>query len=167
MTNKTCVYPELETERLQLRILTLDDAEKVMAHFSDPAVTRFMDIEPCKDLKDVEEIIQYHIEDSGCRWGIFYKEQFVGTIGFHYLRKNEGDFIAEIGFDLSKKYWSKGFMTEAIREVISFGFTQMGLTMIDATVEPDNEKSINLMKRLEFKRAEELQDHLVYFYLKN
>jgi [ribosomal protein S5]-alanine N-acetyltransferase len=166
MNNKTFVYPDLETERLNLRILTLEDADKVLVHFSDPEVTRFMDIEPCKTLKEAEEIIQFHMDDSGCRWGIFYKENFAGTIGFHYLRKNDTDLVAEIGFDLSKKFWGKGIMTEAIREVVHFGFAQMGLTTIDATVEPENDKSLNLMDKLGFQRADKLQDDLVYFYLK-
>lgn len=167
MTNPTLMYPVLETERLHLRVLTLDDAAKVMKHFADSEVTRFMDIEPCKDLSEAEEIIQYHIDDAGCRWGIFEKSenQFAGTIGFHYLRKKDGEFIAEIGFDLSRTYWGKGYMTEAITEVIRFGFSQMGLTTIDATVEPENEKSLNLMSKLGFKRDKELRDNLVYFYL--
>ncbi|AWV33655.1 hypothetical protein MHH60_00850 [Paenibacillus sp. FSL H7-0716] len=40
-----------------------------------------MDIEPCKDLVEAEEIIQYHLEDLGCRWGMFEnaKNEFVGT----------------------------------------------------------------------------------------
>ncbi|WP_331281086.1 GNAT family N-acetyltransferase [Bacillus sp. EB01] len=59
-------YPSLETERLALRILTLDDCSAVFEHFSDRDVTRFMDIEPCKDLKEAEEIIQFHLtRDAG------------------------------------------------------------------------------------------------------
>lgn len=167
MANNTVVYPALETERLHLRELTLDDTDGVMKHFADPEVTRFMDIGPCKDRKEAEDIIQYHLDDAGCRWGIFDKNenQFLGTIGFHYLRKKDRDITAEIGFDLSKKYWGKGYMTEAITEVIRFGFSQMGLTTIDATVEPENEKSLNVMRKLGFERDEELRDNLVYFYL--
>lgn len=57
-------------------------------------------------------------------------------------------------------------MSEAIKEVILFGFTKMGLDTIDATVEPANESSLHLMKKLGFKEDEELKDGLVYFYLK-
>lgn len=66
-------YPLLETTRLQLRILTLQDVEEVFGHFSDEAVTRFMDIEPCKNLDEAKDIISYHMEDAGCRWGLFDK----------------------------------------------------------------------------------------------
>lgn len=167
MNTKMVEFPPLETERIHLRILTLDDAEDVLLHFSDTNITMFMDIEPCKNIKEAEEIIQYHIDDSGCRWGMYEKdsEKFIGTIGFHLLRRNE-DFIAEVGFDLGKDYWGNGFMSEAMKEVISFGFSQMGLDMIDATVEPQNERSLNLMRKLGFKEDFELKDNLLYFYLK-
>ena len=66
-------------------------------------------------------------------------DEFIGTCGFHCLRRTNDDFIAEVGFDLSKPYWGKGLMSEVIKDIIEFGFTKMGLTMIDATVESKNE----------------------------
>jgi [ribosomal protein S5]-alanine N-acetyltransferase len=163
---KNAEFPALETERINLQILTLENSEEVLKHFSDINVTRFMDIEPCKDIKEAEEIINFHLDDSGCRWGLYNKNnnKFMGTIGFHYLRKS-ANFIAEIGFDLSKDYWGNGFMHEAIKEVMSFGFTQMELDIIDATVEPANERSINLMRSIGFNEDIELRDNLVYFFL--
>lgn len=160
-------YPSLETERIKLRLLTLEDANEVFTLFSDSEVTRYMDIEPCKDIREAEEIIQFHMDDSGCRWGLFKKDDniFIGTAGFHYLRKSE-HLIAEIGFDLAKDYWGNGYMLEAMKEVILFGFNEMGLDVIDATVEPANEKSLQLMRKLGFEEHEELKDHLVYFTLK-
>jgi ribosomal-protein-alanine N-acetyltransferase len=165
--NSRIEFPSLETERLNLRILTLQDSEEVFKHFSDEEITRFMDIEPCKDIKEAEEIIRFHLEDSGCRWGLFDKNNnnLIGTCGYHYLRKTNDDFIAEVGFDLTKLYWGKGLMYEVMKVVIEFGFTEMGLTMIDATVEPENERSINLLRKLGFKREIELRDNLIYFYL--
>ncbi|MFD0048113.1 GNAT family N-acetyltransferase [Actinomycetes bacterium NPDC127524] len=167
MNTKIVEYPPLETERIKFRILTLDNAEEVFMHFSDSNVTKFMDIEPCKHIKEAEEIIQYHMEDSGCRWGMYDRnsEKFIGTIGFYYLRKNE-DFIAEVGFDLCKDYWGKGLMSEAMKEVISFGFTEMGLDTIDATVDSKNQRSINLMRKLGFKENIERKENLLYFDLK-
>jgi [ribosomal protein S5]-alanine N-acetyltransferase len=160
-------YPTLQTERLFLIILTLEHIKEVFRHFSDKDITEFMDIEPCKDLKEAEEIIQYHLDDIGCRWGLFIKEddQFIGTCGFHYFRKNSDEMTAEVGFDLAKTHWGKGYMREVMETVIEFGFSEMGLAKIDATVEPGNERSLALMRRLGFTQAEELQDNLVYFYI--
>lgn len=168
LTNQKLEYPPLHTERIDLRILNLVDAEAVHRHFSNEEVTRYMDIEPCKDLKEAEEIIQFHIDDLGCRWGMFDKgtDELIGTCGYHYLRREDKEFTAEIGFDLSKAYWGQGLMYEGMKEVIDFGFSTMGLTTIDATVEPENARSITLMERLGFERDAELRDQFVYFELK-
>ncbi len=162
------LFPELETERIILRVLTLDDTDEVFAHFSDENVTRFMDIDPCKDRQEAEEIIRFHLEDSGCRWGLFHKtnQQLMGTCGYHCWVKGEEP-RAEIGFDLGKEYWGQGYMREAMQTAIRFGFENMGLAMIEATVEPENERSIQLLNRLGFQREDELRDHLLYYYLKN
>ena len=167
MTNdKQVDYFTLETQRLRLRILTLQDAGHIYQHFADEEITRFMDIEPCRSMEEAEEIIQFHLDDAGCRWGVFDKEQptLIGTCGFHYLRKTDSGLIAEMGYDLAKSYWGKGYMLEAIQAIIHFGFEKMELTKIDATVEPENIRSIHLMEKLGFEREPELKDNLVYFY---
>lgn len=160
-------YPSLETERMFLKILTLENTEEIFHHFSNPSVTNHMDIEPCKDKQEAENIINYHLDNPGCRWGLFNKEgnKVIGTIGFHELRKSKDEFIAEVGFDLSSDYWGKGYMSEALNEVILFGFNQMNLTKIDATVEKDNEQSIKLMNRFNFTNEGETKEHLLYYYL--
>ncbi len=49
--------------------------------------------------------------------------------------------------------------------VIDFGFIQMNLEIIDATVEQENDRSIKLLQKLNFKSERELRDQLIYFYL--
>ncbi|HYK74316.1 MAG TPA: GNAT family protein, partial [Pseudoneobacillus sp.] len=100
-----------------------------------------------------------------CRWGVYLKstDEFIGTCGFHYLREKENNITAEVGFDLSKKYWGKGYMSEVMQSVIEFGFLTMNFHTIDATVEQGNERSIALMERLGFIKAATLVDNLIYF----
>ena len=166
LNNVNFIFPVLETERLRLSILTLDDTEAVYKHFSDENVTRFMDISPCKDTDEAEEIIRFHIEDTGCRWEIFSKvdNQFVGTCGFHCWVQSDQP-KAEIGFDLAKEHWGKGFMQEVMKHVMEFGFKQMDLEIIEATVERENNRSINLLVKLNFIKESELRDQLIYFYM--
>jgi len=125
-----------------------------------------MDISPCKNTNDAEEIIRFHIEDSGCRWGIFSKINFqlIGTCGFHSWVQGVRP-RAEIGFDLAKEHWGKGFMQEALNPVMEFGFKHMGLVIIEATVEQENDRSIKLLEKLKFEKEPELRDQLVYFFL--
>lgn len=160
------LFPDIETNRLYLRDLTLLDAESVFKHFSDPKVTQFMDIEPCSNLKEAEEIIQFHINDSGCRYGLFHKinNELVGTCGFHCWVQGEGA-KAEIGFDLSSDFWGHGLMQEALVEVIRIGFDVMMIDFIEATVEQENIRSQRLLQKMNFTKHEEFKENLIYYTL--
>lgn len=157
-------YPQFETSRLLLRELTLEYTNEVFALFSDPVIVKFMDIEPCHTRQEAEEIISFHLEDTGTRWGIFLKEEnrFIGTCGYHCLDMNTK---AEIGFDLAQEYWGKGYMQEALAPVIDFGLNQMNLVFIEATVDVENTRSQRLLEKLSFIKAEELKDNLFYYRL--
>ncbi|SDW78236.1 GNAT family N-acetyltransferase [Paenibacillus sp. CF384] len=161
-------FPPVTTDRLILRELTLDDAEEVFKHFSDPEVTAFMDIEPCQSIAEAEDIIQFHIEDSGCRYGLFSKESgsLIGTCGYHCWVKDEGGpSRAEIGFDLGRAYWGQGYMKEVLRPMFRLGFDVMQLDYIEATVEEANVRCQRLLEACQFVREEELRDRLIYYKL--
>ncbi len=86
----------------------------------------------------------------------------IGSCGFHtwYLSHNR----AEIGYAISHEEMKrKGFMTEAIRRVIEYGFDEMHLNRIEAFIGPFNEPSIKLLERLGFTREGLLRQH----YTKN
>ena len=86
----------LSTQRYDLRPLRMDDAPDLLAHFSDPAVTEFMDIEPLETLEDAQGIVRW--ADSvreygeGLRWGIRDRVTgaFLGTAGFNTLEVDRG-----------------------------------------------------------------------------
>ncbi len=160
-------YPVIETRRLHLRELTLDDTEAVFIHFSDPLVVEFMDIEVCRSREEAAEIILFHMQDSGCRYGMFLKGtgELVGTCGFHCWNRSKDKSKAEIGFDVGSAHWRKGYMLESVQPIIQLGFTQMELDYIEATTELDNIPSQQLLKKLGFSQSAELVDQLVYFTL--
>ena len=159
-------FPNLETERLILRQLTLEDADFVFRHFSDSAVTQYlMDEPPLTEYAQAQEIIRFYLEPAGKthnRWGLARKSdhQLIGTCGYHKWDKRY--FRAEIGYDLSPSFWGQGYMTEALRAVITNGFERMGLNRIEALVSIDNDLSVQLLQRLGFKQEGLLRD---YFYL--
>ena len=151
-------YPRIETERLYLRELTLDDAPEVQVHFSDPTVTAMMDIEPCDDLEAARGIIAYHLNDTGARWGVFNREtdRLIGTCGFHCW--DEASAQAEIGFDLSRTYWGQGLMREAVDAALAFGVAAMSLSEIRAFADRGNSRSIRLLERLGFRFRPDISD---------
>src|SRR5919202_331418 len=80
--------PTLETDRLILRKMTLDDAEAVFAYASDPEVTRYVIWDAHRSIEDSRAFLELTVQkyESGGEpdWGIVYKgdQRFVGTCGF-------------------------------------------------------------------------------------
>ena len=159
-------FPTLQTERLLLRQLTMDDLEFVYQHFRDPKVSQYlMDEPPPANHDEARAIINFFLEPEAKaqnRWAIVRKAdgRVIGTIGYH--RWMRAYFRAEVGYDLSPDCWGQGYMTEAFREVIRHGFERLALHRIDALVYTGNDASIQLLKRMGFKQEGLLRD---YFYL--
>lgn len=82
----------------------------------------------------------------------------IGWCGYHTWYKDHSR--AEIGYMLyDNSDMKKGIMTEAIIPTIAFGFNEMRLNRIEAFVGPDNEASLNIMKKMGFKQEGYLKQH--------
>lgn len=158
------MFPTLETDRLILRELTKEDAEGIFACFSNEAVTRFYGQETLQEIEEAEQFIEffsknYH-EKRGIRWGIERKgvQGIIGTIGFNaWLPKHKR---AEIGYEIHPKYWRQGYTSEAVSEVLSYGFGVMELTRIGAIVFLENEASNKLLQKLGFHQEGILKNYM-------
>ncbi len=152
--NSHNTFPQLETERLILREIGLQDAEGVFQNFSDEEITDMIGMGRFFTLKDAEELIEeflaYFEKGTGLAWAITLKETdtFIGTCTFEELDTKNSR--GEIGYDLLRDCWGKGLMSEALRAVISYGFEELELNRIDAHTFSINEKSRNMLKRLGF-----------------
>ena len=149
-------FPRLETERLVLRRMTLDDAEFYLRHFSDPDIVELSAFEAPRDIEAARaELLAYCIENfersTGIRWGISRKPDpaLIGTCGFHQWVK-EGGYRARIGYDLAAAHRRKGIMTEALAAMLAYGFGTMRLHRIEALVDPRNIGSVRTLEKLGF-----------------
>ena len=161
-------FPVLETERLVLREITLDDGEFWMRNFSDPDVVELTAWEPPRDLEAAKaEILQFCTqpfrESTGIRWGIAFRgsPDLIGTLGYHQWVR-EGAHRARMGYDLLREHRREGIMTEAMRAAVTYGFTTMGLHRIEVLTDPINTASIRLVERLGFHREGTLREN-TYF----
>ncbi|MEQ2464415.1 GNAT family N-acetyltransferase [Niallia hominis] len=144
--------PTLETERLLLRKITLEDAWDMHYYGSNENVSKYVTWETHKSLSDTREFIEFVLTKYENKkiapWGIEYKEngKLIGTIDFvsWQLKHN----IAEIGYVLSQDYWGKGITTEAAKEVIKFGFENMDLVRIQARCDIENIGSARVMEKV-------------------
>jgi ribosomal-protein-alanine N-acetyltransferase len=144
--------PALETGRLLLRRMRLDDAEAMFAYASDPEVTRYVLFETHRSIDDSKEFLRlatqgYERGDFGS-WGVVLKDSgaFVGTCGVdvNYAPEHAR---AELGYVLSRDHWGRGLMTEAVRAVIRFGFGRMELNRIQARCIAENTASARVMEK--------------------
>lgn len=158
-------FPVLETRRLYLRKITVDDASDIFEYLSNDMVTRYLGKESLINIEGAYDIINKieinYSERRGIRWGIIHKEskKLIGTIGYDAIQiKNKR---ADIGYDINSNYWRQGFAIEAINEVIQFGFTKLDLNRIGSVVFPDNIASLNLLKKVGFTKEGLLREYII------
>ncbi|CEG26163.1 GNAT family N-acetyltransferase [Bacillus sp. B-jedd] len=158
------MFPQLETDRLLLREIRSDDAEALFACFSSEEVTRFYGMETMDGLLQAENLIELfsrrYEEKVGIRWGIERKGEagLIGTIGFNsWNPKNKR---AEIGYELHPEHWRKGYVSEALAKVLSYGFEALDLNRIGAVVFPENEASNRLLHKAGFEKEGLLREYM-------
>lgn len=150
-------FPQLETDILTLREMTLADVEFYFRHFNNAKIVEGCCFPGPKSLEAAKEELELYCikpfqEKRGIRWGIVRKgvNELIGTCGFYDWNKTASR--AEIGYDLEPKYWGQGIMTEALRAVLKYGFKVMRLNRIQAIIDSENTESVKLVYRLGFKK---------------
>jgi len=118
---------DIKTERLLLRKITPGDAEMVYKWMSDPEVLKYEDWEPHKSVDFTRGYISHITGDykSGQTylWGI---QLLGGELIGHILGGGE------LAYYIRKDCWSKGYATEAVKAVIKYMFTEVGINRIEA-----------------------------------
>ncbi|MCU7551859.1 GNAT family N-acetyltransferase [Chitinophagaceae bacterium LB-8] len=148
-------FPEIKTDRLLLRQLTLDDAPGVLQLRSNEEVMKYINRPLAHSLEDAENWINVIIDalgkNDGITWCICLKEVpavHVGSIGLWRIDKE--NHRAEIGYMLEPSLQGKGLMYEALKKVLEYGFSEIKLHSIEAHVDPRNASSSGLLKKADF-----------------
>ena len=134
----------LETERLVLRRLTMDDVDALMGIFSDPEAMRFYP--STRDREGVEDWVRWvqkSYEENGFGlWACILKDgdSFAGQCGI-MPQEVEGKVEPEIGWLFLRKYWGRGLASEAARASRDYGFEHLGLDRIISLPAPENVRS--------------------------
>lgn len=156
-------FPEIYTERLFLRRLSVKDAETLFKYWSDPEVTKYLNVNTFKNIEQSMNLIRIlnslYRMNEGIRWAIVIKgtNEVIGTCGYNSWVKKSSR--GEIGYELGREYWGNGYATEALKEVIKYGFKTMKLNRIEAFTVPEAFSSINLLKKLGFKKEGMLREY--------
>lgn len=145
--------PEILTQRLRLSKLMASDAPAMFEYRSDPEVCRYQSFEP-GTLRDVEIFIgsmkstPFDTADTWFQFAIRLREsgQLIGDLGTHFIADDPRQ--VEIGFTVSPAYQGQGYGAEAVTGVLDFLFGSLQKHRVFASVDPRNEPSVALLKRV-------------------
>lgn len=140
----------LETDRLYLRRMVLEDAENAYLLNLDPEVIQYTGDVSFESIEKARCFLtnydHYKKYDFG-RWAVIDKENdtFLGWCGLKFTPE-----LAEydIGFRFFKKYWNKGYATEAAKACIDLGFNHYNLTTIVGRARKENISSIRVLEKI-------------------
>ena len=142
----------LETPRLTLRPFLDRDAEDVYAYAKDPRVGPAAGWPPHTSVENSLEIIRTVFSAPNV-FALVDKQSaaVIGSAGFvgrHRTEMPGPD--EELGYALSPQFWGRGLMSEAARELIRFGFEDLGLHTIWCNHYDGNERSRRVIEACGF-----------------
>jgi [ribosomal protein S5]-alanine N-acetyltransferase len=147
-------FPRLRGARTCLRGPHEDDAPALFAVFSDPVVMRYWSrapmLEPSEAAGMVVEIADRFARREMLNWMVadVRTDAVIGTCTlFHFDGRHRR---AEIGYALRSDLWGRGLASEAVSQVLDWGFRALGLHRIEADIDPRNAASRRLLARLGF-----------------
>jgi len=155
----------LRTGRLLLRPLRTDDAAAVFAIRSDPQVMRFASSAPLATLESAAEFIakdQVLIAAGEVLRLALERVEDQSVIGscilFHF---NHQCRRAEVGYELRRDAWGRGYMHEALLALLRHAFRALKLNRIEADIDPRNVASARSLERLGFSREGLLRERWI------
>lgn len=164
MTDFYFSMPTLETERLILRKLRMQDAKDMFEYSRDPLVAQHVLWTAHTTISDSRGTIRYQLHKYRCgdpaSWGIVEKasDRLIGTIGFMWFEAE--NLSAEVGYSMARACWNRGYMTEALQCVINYGFEKLLMNRIEAQHESDNPASGRVMEKCGMRHEGTLRQRL-------
>jgi ribosomal-protein-alanine N-acetyltransferase len=163
-------FPNLETERLTLRQLNLNDAKAIFSLRTNKEVNEFITREVPNNLAEarafIDSVTNLIDENKAIFWIIESKNnnELIGSIGLRHF--DVEDNYAEIGYEINPSYQQRGLMNEAFEVVLEFAFEEMELETIEAFTHMDNDASIALLEKHNFVyQSERIDDKVESNYI--
>lgn len=154
--------PVITTERLFLRPLRIGDAADMYAYAQDELVARPGMWEPYESLEDcerhVEQLVGLYKRDL-MWWALEHRGdgRLIGRVELSDWNRENAR--AELSYALSRDYWGLGLMTEAAAVAADYGWNELALHRLGATVRPNNVASVKILERLGMEREGQLRHY--------
>ncbi len=155
-------FPILETDRLILSEITSYDIPTIVEYLQEKVISENTSTIPypyteehakfwvnlCKDAFENEQAYSFAIRNKN--------NSFLGAIGIHNRENNK----AEIGYWVGLPNWNKGYATEALKSILNFGISNLGLDEIYGDVYPHNPASGIVLEKAGMTKQGILKDHV-------
>jgi RimJ/RimL family protein N-acetyltransferase len=145
----------IETDRLRVRTLSVDDAEFILRLLNEPSFIQNIGDRGVRTPDDARAyvlkgpIASYEKFGFGL-WMVETKSEAV-PIGICGLLKRDVLEDVDIGYALLSEFWSQGYALESASAVISYAREKLGLKRVVAVTNADNQSSIRLLEKMGFK----------------
>lgn len=148
---ETSLPKTLETERLHLRPLTTDDAERIVTLANNPNISYLLGSMPHPYTMDHAKAFLARAQKENLHvFGICLKSNknlLIGTVGVGPRWSKEEP---EVGFWLGQDYWEHQYTAEAVRAILTYAFEFLNYEKVYCSCRIDNEKPRNVISFCNF-----------------
>lgn len=147
-------FPILTTQKLILRPLLESDGQEIFYLRSDSGINQYLDRKGSESLADALEFIRNIRTQGILYWALTRKseDRLIGTVCLFNLSVESH--TCEIGYELLRDHQGQGMMQEAVKEIMAFASDVLGVITFEAFTHQDNQRSTQLLKKLNFKSVE-------------
>jgi RimJ/RimL family protein N-acetyltransferase len=143
----------LETDRLLLRPLFMDDLDELFTLYSDPEIRKYFP-EGVLTREETREELEWHMNghpkypELGL-WATVHKKtgKFIGRCGL-LPWESDGKLEIEIAYLLDKSFWHQGLATEAAQGILKYGLAKLNLPRLICLIDPENIASQRVAERI-------------------
>lgn len=107
-------------------------------------------VDTTKEVEDTGNYVRHVLKTADKQFTIYYKEQFVGLIGFKDTDTDNRKI--EIGYWLSQSAQGKGIMIQSVSELVEYAFNELDMNRIQIKVAVGNQKSRRIPEKLGFQQ---------------
>lgn len=137
----------LETGRCILTGLEKTDYEDIKKLYTDESVRKYLGGTVDEETFDSKFTVMCKHDPDALYWVIKSKPQnrFIGLIS---LDTHHDGVSKEVSYQILPMWWGCGYATEALRRIIEYAFTELGLPRIVAETQSENKASCRLLERV-------------------
>lgn len=116
--------PQIETKRLVLTQVHMDDAGDIYQYSRNPNVLRFTTGTPPRNMSDTEDFIRGLLNkpQTSYSWSIRIKSRLavIGIIEFVITQQDST--VGAVDYGIAEEFWNRGYMTETVTSIIDWAF---------------------------------------------